>query len=68
VPHHTDYKGEPLGGSTNGMDHGSLSPGDDGPGGMTHEMLDNGDFVDFDDDGNGDVFKEEDEFGMDLTG
>ncbi|KAK4099730.1 hypothetical protein N658DRAFT_517061 [Parathielavia hyrcaniae] len=26
VPHHTDYKGEPLNGNGNGMDHGSLSP------------------------------------------
>jgi hypothetical protein len=64
VPHHTDYKGEPLGSNGNGMDHGSLSPGDAG---VAHEMLDNGDFVDFDDDGSGEVFKEEDEFGMDLT-
>ncbi|KAH6636703.1 hypothetical protein F5144DRAFT_190947 [Chaetomium tenue] len=66
VPHHTDYRGEPLGANGNEMDHGSLSPGDDGVG-VGHEMLDNGDFVDFDDDGSGEVFKEEDEFGMDLT-
>ncbi|KAH6854419.1 hypothetical protein B0I37DRAFT_30151 [Chaetomium sp. MPI-CAGE-AT-0009] len=66
VPHHTDYKGEPLSANGNGMDHGSLSPGDDSAG-VGHEMLDNGDFVDFDDDGSGEVFKEEDEFGMDLT-
>ncbi|KAL2178576.1 uncharacterized protein P884DRAFT_197126 [Thermothelomyces heterothallicus CBS 202.75] len=102
VPHHTDYRGEPLnnnnnnnsnsssgtsnnnnngGGSSsgsnnnnsnsnrnnnNGVDHDSLSPGENGNG-MTHDMLDSGDFVDFEDDGSGDVFREEDEFGMDLT-
>ncbi|KAL2138262.1 hypothetical protein VTI28DRAFT_7174 [Corynascus sepedonium] len=66
VPHHTDYKGEPLGSNGNGVDHDSLSPGGE-PNGATHDMLDNGDFVDFDDDGSGEVFKEEDEFGMDLT-
>ncbi|KAL2154068.1 hypothetical protein VTH82DRAFT_2744 [Thermothelomyces myriococcoides] len=103
VPHHTDYRGEPLnknnnngggngnnnsniGGSgggnnsnnsggggasstnnnNNGGDHDSLSPGENGTE-MAHDMLDNGDFVDFDDDGSGDVFREEDEFGMDLT-
>ncbi|AEO54271.1 hypothetical protein MYCTH_2088766 [Thermothelomyces thermophilus ATCC 42464] len=103
VPHHTDYRGEPLnnnnsnnsnnssgtsnnnnngaGGSrsgsssnsnsnsnnnNNGVDHDSISPGENGNG-MTHDMLDSGDFVDFEDDGSGDVFREEDEFGMDLT-
>ncbi|KAK4158186.1 hypothetical protein C8A00DRAFT_39567 [Chaetomidium leptoderma] len=67
VPHHTDYKGEPVGSNGNGVDHGSLSPGDEGVGGVAHDMLD-GEFVDYDDDGSGEVnFKEEDEFGMDLT-
>jgi hypothetical protein len=59
VPHHTDYKGEPLNGNGNGMDHSSLSPGDDG----AHGMLDHGDLVQFDDDV--DVFREADEYGMD---
>ena len=68
VPHHTDYKGEPLNGNGNGMDHGGISPGDDGAGGMAHDMLEAGDFL-YDEDGSGEVsFKEEDEFGMDLTG
>ncbi|KAK3903455.1 hypothetical protein C8A05DRAFT_14579 [Staphylotrichum tortipilum] len=67
VPHHTDYKGDTLGSNGNGMDHGSASPGDDGAGGMVHDMLDQGDFL-YDDDGSGDIeFKEEDEFGMDTT-
>ncbi|KAL2258762.1 hypothetical protein VTK26DRAFT_7801 [Humicola hyalothermophila] len=72
VPHHTDYKGEPLNGNSNGTgtgtgsgtaaDPASVSPGD-GAG-----MLDSGDFLDYDDDGDGEVnFKEEDEYGMDLT-
>ncbi|KAL2122506.1 hypothetical protein VTJ04DRAFT_2961 [Mycothermus thermophilus] len=89
VPHHTDYKGDPLNGTGSssggnsaasaagagnrglnpnaaaagggaGSAGGSLSPGDG--------MLNNDDFVDFDDDDAGnEVFKEEDEFGMDLT-
>jgi hypothetical protein len=63
VPHHTDYKGAPLNGNGTSADHTSLSPGDDGAG-----MLDSGDFLDYDDDGSGEVnFKEEDEYGMDLT-
>ncbi|KAL1835874.1 hypothetical protein VTJ49DRAFT_5955 [Mycothermus thermophilus] len=71
VPHHTDYKGDPLNGSgsngngglsaNGGQDHGSLSPGDRG---MAHDMMDSNDFVDFDDDAS---LKEEDEFNMDLT-
>ncbi|KAK4144666.1 uncharacterized protein C8A04DRAFT_36432 [Dichotomopilus funicola] len=65
VPHHTDYKGEPLGSNGQEVDHGSVSPGENGHS-MHHDMLDNGELIDFDDDG--DVFKEEDEFGMDLTG
>lgn len=63
VPHHTDYKGEPLNGNGTTADHASVSPGDVGTG-----MLDSGDFLDYDDDGDGEVnFKEEDEYGMDLT-
>ncbi len=64
VPHHTDYKGELLNGSnSHGGDHLSITPDRDGLGGADME------FVDFDDDGSGDLdeFKEEDEYGMDLT-
>jgi hypothetical protein len=65
VPHHTDFKGNALG--SNGAEHGSASPGENGAGGMVHDMLDQGDFL-YDDDGSGDIeFKEEDEFGMDTT-
>ncbi|KAL2019230.1 hypothetical protein VTK56DRAFT_9957 [Thermocarpiscus australiensis] len=80
VPHHTDYKGEPLNGSGNAnanvnangnshaTDHASVSPGGESGEGMGHDMLDSGDFLDYDDDGDGEVnFKEEDEYGMDLT-
>jgi hypothetical protein len=72
VPHHTDYKGEPLNGSSSGHDvvqhHVSISPDDDGAGGVGNDLLDSGDFLDYDDDGSGDMnFKEEDEYGMDLT-
>ncbi len=64
VPHHTDYKGEPLNGSnSHGVDHLSITPDGEGLGGADME------FVDFDDDGSGELedFKEEDEYGMDLT-
>ncbi|KAK3941876.1 microphthalmia-associated transcription factor [Diplogelasinospora grovesii] len=68
VPHHTDYKGEPLNGNSRRNDHISTSPDGDGnePNG---DMLDSGEFLDYDDDGSGDLnFKEEDEYGgMDLT-
>jgi hypothetical protein len=71
VPHHTDYKGEPLNGNGNGIEHASVSPIDEGvEGGVAHEMLDSGDFLDYDDDGDasGDVnFKEEEDYGMDLN-
>lgn len=69
VPHHTDYKGEPINGNGNGHDHNlsSISPDDRGTAG---HMLDGEEFLDYDDDdihGNLDNFKEEDEYGMDLT-
>ncbi|KAL2129993.1 hypothetical protein VTI74DRAFT_7037 [Chaetomium olivicolor] len=59
VPHHTDYKGEPL--KTNG-DHSSTSP--EG----TNGMLDS-EFLDYEDDGSGGLnfAEEEDEEGMDMT-
>ncbi|KAM7202448.1 microphthalmia-associated transcription factor [Rhypophila sp. PSN 637] len=58
VPHHTDYKGEPLNGQPNGQsgDHVTISPGQ-GNGEFDNE------FVDYDDDD----FKEEDEYNMDMT-
>ncbi|KAK1769464.1 microphthalmia-associated transcription factor [Phialemonium atrogriseum] len=68
VPHHTNYKGEPLNGSNNGIDHVSGSPDDDVAGAVGSDMLDSGEFLDYDDDGSGDMnFKEEDEYGMDLN-
>ncbi|KAK3694673.1 hypothetical protein B0T22DRAFT_78187 [Podospora appendiculata] len=68
VPHHTDYKGEPLNGSSHRSDRiSSVSPGDDLDG-VGNDMLDTGDFLDYDDDVSGDInFKEEDEYGMDMT-
>lgn len=63
VPHHTDYKGEPLNGNGHATadHHASISP-EELDGG--HDILD----LDYDDDGSGEVnFKEEDEYGMDLT-
>lgn len=67
VPHHTDYKGEPLNGNGHGGDHISISPEDDAHGAAGH-MLDAEEFVDYDDDGSGELnFKDEDDFGMDLT-
>ena len=68
VPHHTDYKGEPLNGHSNGhrSDHISISPDADGLAGGAGDMLD-ADYVDYDDDDGDMNFKEEDEYGMDLT-
>ncbi|KAJ9157739.1 Transcription factor EB [Pleurostoma richardsiae] len=68
VPHHTDYKGEPLNGSGNGTDMASVSPGD--PNGIMGG--DSNQFWADEDDGNGDVkfnnddLLEEDEY-MDLN-
>lgn len=62
VPHHTNYKGEPL----NGNGHSGISPDGDGLPRGGADMLDTNDFVDYDDDDL--TFKEEDEYGgMDLT-
>jgi hypothetical protein len=67
VPQHTDYKGEPLNGNGHTNDHISISPDADGNGVVGNDMLDSTEFLDYDDDGSGDVnFKEEDEY-MDLT-
>ncbi len=61
VPHHTDYRGVALGSNP------SASPGENGAGGMVHDMLDEGNFL-YEDEGSADIeFKEEDEYGMDTT-
>lgn len=68
VPHHTNYKGESLNGNSHGLDHVSISPEGDGTHATGVDMLDSGEFLDYDDDGSGDMnFKEEDEYGMDLN-
>lgn len=58
VPHHTDYKGESLNGHSNGHSapQVSISPS------QAADMLDN-DYVDYEED----EFREEDEYGMDMT-
>ncbi|ROT37004.1 GLCD beta [Sodiomyces alkalinus F11] len=72
VPNHTDIRGESLNGSRNTTEGISVSPGGDSNGGMVGGGA--GGATDFwhepdDDDGDQGTmnFKEEDEFGMDLT-
>ncbi|KAI5862683.1 hypothetical protein GGS23DRAFT_87823 [Durotheca rogersii] len=71
VPHHTDYRGESLNGSDTATAGPSVSP--EGPGGsdLAGDLGDAGQFWnDPDDNGSGTPslnFKEEDEFGMDLS-
>ncbi|OTB03059.1 hypothetical protein M426DRAFT_46162, partial [Hypoxylon sp. CI-4A] len=71
VPQHTDYRGDSLNGSDSAIAGTSMSP--DGPDGLdlAADMGDAGQFWnDPDDDGSGPAsinFKEEDEFGMDLS-
>jgi hypothetical protein len=69
VPQHTDYKGEPLDSNGNSTsNHISISPDANGNGVVGNDMLDSGEFLDYDDEGSGKFdFKEEDEYGMDLT-
>jgi hypothetical protein len=71
VPQHTDYKGEPLNGAADPVDGISVSPDDNSAIDLTGDMADPGQFWnDPDDDGSGAAdmnFKEEDEYGMDLT-
>lgn len=68
VPHHTNYRGEPLNGNGHSAEQISLSPDGDGASGVGGDMLDAGDFLDYEDEPDGDMgFKEEDEYGMDLT-
>ncbi|KAF6822692.1 hypothetical protein CPLU01_11877 [Colletotrichum plurivorum] len=70
VPHHTDYRGEPLNGSGN-PDGVSVSPGDNSNAALAGDLGAGHEFWnDPDDDDSGPAslnFKEEDEFGMDLT-
>ena len=67
VPHHTDYKGEPVKGNGLSVDHISVSPDGDGTSGVGGDGLDPVDFLDYDDEGDGGMdFKEEDEY-MDMT-
>ncbi|KAK1757615.1 microphthalmia-associated transcription factor [Echria macrotheca] len=64
VPHHTNYKGEPLNGNGHSADNISISP----DGGTSGDMLDAGDFLDYDDEVDNDMnFKEEDEYAMELN-
>ena len=68
VPHHTNYKGEPLNGTNHGMDPIITSPDVGAQAAVPTDLLDSGEFLDYEDDGSGDLsFKEEDEYGMDLT-
>ncbi|KAK3995438.1 hypothetical protein QBC44DRAFT_26319 [Cladorrhinum sp. PSN332] len=67
VPNFTDWTGKRIAKSGPTDEDATFSPGDHN--GMAHDMLD-GDFLDYDDDGSGDLnFKEDDEFaiGMDMT-
>jgi hypothetical protein len=71
VPQHTDYKGETMNGSGDGIQGVSVSPDDHSAIDLTGDIGDPNQFWnDADDDGSGpgDMnFKEEDEYGMDLT-
>lgn len=68
VPQHTDYKGEPLDTNGNAVNHISISPDANGNGVVGDNLLDSGEFLDYDDEDSGKFdFKEEDEYGMDLT-
>ncbi|KAF9869792.1 helix-loop-helix DNA-binding domain-containing protein [Colletotrichum karsti] len=70
VPHHTDFRGEPLNGATN-ADGVSVSPGGNASAALANDLTAGNEFWnDPDDDDSGPAslnFKEEDEFGMDLT-
>lgn len=71
VPHHTDFRGEPMNGSGNVGDGTSVSPGATNGTGLANDLNAGSEFWnDPDDDDSGPTslnFKEEDEFGMDLT-
>ena len=55
--------------NTNGVngEHLSTSPAHGGADGKFNDGLDAGDFLEYEDDGADMEFKEEDEYGMDLT-
>ncbi|KAI0009077.1 helix-loop-helix DNA-binding domain-containing protein [Xylariaceae sp. FL0662B] len=71
VPQHTDFRGDSLNGVDSGTAVTSVSPDDHDTVDLAGDMGDAGQFWnDPDDDGSGPAsinFKEEDEFGMDLT-
>lgn len=71
VPHHTDYRGEPVDGLGGGVDPLSISPDENGSGVMAGGLGDADQYWhDPDDNGSGRAslnFKEEDEYDMDLT-
>lgn len=66
VPDFTDFAGKRLGNqNAHGYDHHSISPANNGV--MGHDMLDPEDFMGTYDDDDEVNFKEEDEYGMDMT-
>jgi hypothetical protein len=67
VPHHTNYKGEPLNGNGHLGDHISVSPDGDGTSAIGGDMLDGGEFLDYDDDPDGDMNFKDEECRMDET-
>ncbi|KAK0612943.1 hypothetical protein B0T17DRAFT_542225 [Bombardia bombarda] len=70
VPHHTDYKGEPVNGSGHPLDPTSVSPDGDGMEGLGADMLDAGDFLDEFEDEEAAGFKEDRDYfddGMDTN-
>ncbi|KAF7556616.1 hypothetical protein G7046_g6255 [Stylonectria norvegica] len=71
VPHHTDYRGDPNDGIGGSVDPLSISPDENGNGGMVGDLGDAAQYWnDPDDNGSGHAsinFKEEDEYDMDMT-
>ena len=70
VPQHTDYKGEPMNGSSNGIDGLSGSPDDNSAIDLTGDLGGTDQYWNDPDDDSAPTsinFKEEDEYGMDLT-
>ncbi|KFA61315.1 hypothetical protein S40285_05978 [Stachybotrys chlorohalonatus IBT 40285] len=71
VPHHTDYRGDPLNGLGNNLDSMGITPEENGNGIIPGDLNDATQFWhDPDDGGSGRAslnFKEDDEYDMDLT-
>ncbi|KAI5463017.1 hypothetical protein BGZ63DRAFT_181225 [Mariannaea sp. PMI_226] len=68
VPHHTDYRGEPVGSGGGNVDSISISPDENGDGIIGGDLNDTDQFWHDPSDHGGQVdFKEEDEYDMDLT-